>query len=129
MRLLYAPALSDSDERIEALLACRKGRRNEARGAEVGAARPKPASIGSRGGMVWWMSLFSLAVDTDEEVVPKIFELLAGGNYVSTYCACSRYGTSIYPQLQYVDGKRETTSHFDINPISQLHREFRAKHT
>jgi hypothetical protein len=63
MRLLYAPGLSDSDERMEALLACRKGIRNEARGAGVGAARPRPASIGSRGGMLWWMWQVYLAVD------------------------------------------------------------------
>jgi hypothetical protein len=52
MRLLYAPGLSDSDARIEALRACINGIRNDTNGVgAAGTARQHAVRVGNRGGM------------------------------------------------------------------------------
>jgi hypothetical protein len=53
MRLLYAPGLSDSVAKMEALRACMNGTRNDTNGVgPAGTARQYAASAGNRGGMV-----------------------------------------------------------------------------
>ena len=52
MRLLYAPGLSDSDARMEALRACINGSRNDTNGVgAAGTARQHAVRVGNRGGM------------------------------------------------------------------------------
>jgi hypothetical protein len=52
MRLLYAPGLSDSDARMEALRACMNGSRNDTNGVgAAGTARQHAVRVGNRGGM------------------------------------------------------------------------------
>lgn len=56
--------MSERVARTEALLDKRKGRRKDDRVGGACTARPRPASIGSRGGMSGWKSVVYLVVDT-----------------------------------------------------------------